>query len=210
MREATQSGRTGVRTRGRMILVPNRIWICIRVLAGPWMLVLAGAAERSVAATITHDCSTTVGWVVVDGNLQPTTDAQLSADEGLLVFEYTRDTLQMLAHLGGHLSGFSKLAVRVRSKQEMMFGAALRDQDGARFYAMRNVPASEWTTVEFSSAEFELANTSPVAKDQFDPKLAQDAYVLLDIGSVAGFAAGPNTLEVDWVEITREAPPTED
>ena len=190
--------------------MPNRQWRCIAVLAGAWTILLAGAMGRGLAASSTYDCSTIEGWIVLDRNLQPATAPQLTAAEGRVVFEYSRDTLKLLAHFDVNLRDFVKLAVRLRSKEEMMLGAALRDRDQAQFYAMRNVAASEWVTVEFTPIDFELTNDSPVEKALLDPRLATDAYVLLDIGTYAGFASGHNTLEIDWVEITRKDAQAED
>ncbi len=181
------------------------------VLAGACMILLAGAPGSSIAdTTAIYDCSTTDGWFVLDRSLQPASDTRLSATEGRLVFEYLRDRVRMLAHAGVELRGFDKLSIRLRSKEDMQFGAALRDRDDARFYAMRTVPANQWVTLEFSPVDFELADSSPVEKVRFDPNLAEDSYVFLDIGSYLGYTTGTNSLEVDWVEIKRSDAPAED
>lgn len=170
---------------------------CYCAAVGVWMLLLGGALSQSLASSRTCDCDTTDGWIVLDRNLQPVGDTPLSAADGRLIFEYSRDALRYLTHLGTDLVSFNRLSIRLRSSEEVMLGVALRDRDGARFFAMRSFPGNEWGTLEFSPADFQLAETSPVDKARLDPELAESSYVLFDIGSFAGFASGSNTVEIE-------------
>ena len=98
------------------------------------MIALVTAPGLNRGNTVTYDCSTTDAWLAIDSSLEPASDAQMTATDGQLVFEYPREQVRMLAHYGVELRGLEKLTLRVRSNEEIMFRGP--SETGTRRHSM--------------------------------------------------------------------------
>lgn len=142
---------------------------------------------------------------VPEGELRITREAPGLQNEGALEYKYENevDKFTGVGTLGADLSGFTRIKLHIRSKEDRTFVISVDEIDGGTIYVyVFELKGGEWTEISAAPEDFTLGGGQSDNNGRLDVENLNNRLVIADMSGEKGII-GKNSIWISKIEIVR-------